>query len=480
MHRGNAWFSSLLILALVSFEARGSSMSGITWTWSTWIPNQGVSGGASTSQSGYQPLASAPAPQATSFAPPAASGGSSSYASSSANVSYNPPSWSPASVAPAGGGSSASPVSYVAPSSPSPSPAVSYTPPTIYPASSYASVASNSTYTPPVTSSMSGSSAPSVSYAPPTIYPSISAASPSASASAPSVSYTPPTIYPSMSSASPSASPAASVSYASPAAPVSAASQIVGQASVPLASSIPTVYPSASYQSLSASITGFINMGSGPYPEASALTSGTAQPWYDSPTVAKYFGGVPTAAQQASFVQTIVQDVYHTYQLAGIPITLTTNPDTPAQHTISVVSNTSYPSIPNAVGITDVGQNGFSFIDKFGAATNLTQFEWAVAHNVAHELMHAIGGGHHDLTGLYLDSAVTPWSTMINPNTTFSPAAVQDIESHLNTYVPGTNNFDAQIISGQNVPEPSTLATGIAGVLALAIRSRRSKRSERD
>lgn len=221
-------------------------------------------------------------------------------------------------------------------------------------------------------------------------------------------------------------------------------------------------------------------MGSGPYPEASALTSGTAQPWYDSPTVAKYFGGVPTAAQQASFVQTIVQDVYHTYQLAGIPITLTTNPDTPAQHTISVVSNTSYPSIPNAVGITDVGQNGFSFIDKFGAATNLTQFEWAVAHNVAHELMHAIGGGHHDLTGLYLDSAVTPWSTMINPNTTFSPAAVQDIESHLNTYVPGTNNFDAQIISGQNVPEPSTLATGIAGVLALAIRSRRSKRSERD
>lgn len=221
-------------------------------------------------------------------------------------------------------------------------------------------------------------------------------------------------------------------------------------------------------------------MGSGPYPEASSLTSGTAQPWYDSPTVAKYFGGVPTSAQQASFQQTIVQDVYHTYQLAGIPITLSTNPDVAAQHTISVVSNTSYPGIPAAVGVTDVGRNGFSFIDKFGAATNLTQFEWAVAHNIAHELMHAIGGGHHDLTGQYLDSAVTPWSTMINPNTTFSPAAVQDIESHLNTYVAGTNNFDAQIIAGQNVPEPSTLATGIAGVLALAIRSRRSRRAGRD
>ncbi|MBV8315215.1 MAG: hypothetical protein JOZ53_09780, partial [Planctomycetaceae bacterium] len=42
----------------------------------------------------------------------------------------------------------------------------------------------------------------------------------------------------------------------------------------------------------------FVNLGSGPYADASTLTSGNAQPWYNSPQVANLFGGTPTAQQQ--------------------------------------------------------------------------------------------------------------------------------------------------------------------------------------
>ncbi len=207
--------------------------------------------------------------------------------------------------------------------------------------------------------------------------------------------------------------------------------------------------------------TAFINMGSGPFAESSILTSGGALPWYESPVVSKFFGGVPTAAQQLAFQQAVVQDVAQTYHLANIPITITTNPNASAQHTISVVSGTSDPALPNAVGVTDVGHNGVSFIDKLGGETNLNQFEWVLAHNIAHELMHAIGGEHHDTTGAYLDGATTPWSTMINPAATFSPAAVQDIESHLSASSISTFSPDGQLLSGQPVPEPTTLAFGV-------------------
>src|SRR4029077_4325222 len=133
----------------------------------------------------------------------------------------------------------------------------------------------------------------------------------------------------------------------------------------------------------------FINLGGGPYREASQLTSGGAQPWYDSPVVSQLYGGMPTAQQQADFTSAVLQRVEQTYSQSGVPVHLTTDPNAPSAHQISVVSGTSYAANSSDVGITTQGGDGFSFIDKFGAAQSVDQLEWIVAHNVAHEMMHA-------------------------------------------------------------------------------------------
>src|SRR4051812_35904163 len=50
----------------------------------------------------------------------------------------------------------------------------------------------------------------------------------------------------------------------------------------------------------------YLNFGNGPYPEASLLTSGSAQPWYNSPVVQKFYGGqAPNPQQQADFANTV-------------------------------------------------------------------------------------------------------------------------------------------------------------------------------
>jgi len=110
----------------------------------------------------------------------------------------------------------------------------------------------------------------------------------------------------------------------------------------------------------------FVNLGNGPYPEASLLTTGGAQPWYASPVVSKFFGGQqPDARQQADFANSVLQDVQHTFQQSGgLAPRLTLDPSASANHTLSVVSGTTYGPNPNVVGIAEVGNNGVSFIDK--------------------------------------------------------------------------------------------------------------------
>ena len=176
----------------------------------------------------------------------------------------------------------------------------------------------------------------------------------------------------------------------------------------------------------SSPITAFINFGNAPYAEASTLTTGNPQAWYNSPAVTQAFGGTPTAAQQSSFTQSVLADIQHTFQISGMNVNLTTDPSAPTAHMISVVSGVSYPSNPGAIGITDVGASGFGFIDKLAYATTPDQLAWAVAHNVSHELMHALGvAAHPDQTGQYLDSATATWQMLTDPNTKFSPQAVQ-------------------------------------------------------
>ncbi|QEH33712.1 hypothetical protein OJF2_22180 [Aquisphaera giovannonii] len=170
----------------------------------------------------------------------------------------------------------------------------------------------------------------------------------------------------------------------------------------------------------------FINFGNAPYAESSNLTTGGAQAWYNSPAVTQVFGGTPSAAQQSSFQSAVLADIARTFQISGLSINLTTDPNAYATHEMSVVSGTSYPGNTGAIGITDVGASGFSFIDKLNYASTPDQLEWAVAHNLAHELMHAVGvGTHPDTTGTFLDTATATWSMLTDPNAKFSPQAVQ-------------------------------------------------------
>src|SRR5215468_11081345 len=104
-------------------------------------------------------------------------------------------------------------------------------------------------------------------------------------------------------------------------APAATTAALTNAASIQTAAFVPTpsaAPPVASTPSVAAPVDAFINMTTGPYPSASSLTTGTAQPWYDSLSVIQAFGGVPDAQQQASFVQTVLQDVQHTYQLSGM------------------------------------------------------------------------------------------------------------------------------------------------------------------
>lgn len=176
----------------------------------------------------------------------------------------------------------------------------------------------------------------------------------------------------------------------------------------------------------------YLNFGTGNYAGASLMTSGTIQPWYESPTVTKVFGGVPTPQQQSDFANTVMKNVEQTFLNSGINVNLSLDPNAQAAHTLSVVSGASYAQNPNAIGISEVGGNGFSFIDKMNYAQTVDQLEWADAHNIAHELMHAFGvATHHDQTGTYLDAATANWDMLTSPNTKFSPEATSDILAHL-------------------------------------------------
>ena len=219
----------------------------------------------------------------------------------------------------------------------------------------------------------------------------------------------------------------------------------------------------------------FINFG-GPYPElGGSLTQGNAQPWYESPIAQKVFGGVPSLTDQANFVNQVFADVQATFDKSGLHPILTLDPNTTALHTLSVVSGVNYPTNPSAIGITDVGHNGFGFIDNFIYAQpgKITDFEWAVAHNISHELMHAFGVAvHHDTTGTYLDAASANWNLLTNSSTVFDQATVSDLlASNF-----GRNGGSAGTGSGQQnldgdvvpvpAPEPVTLALWGLGALA--------------
>ena len=188
----------------------------------------------------------------------------------------------------------------------------------------------------------------------------------------------------------------------------------------------PSVAAAAAAATAGHSVDAFINFGNGPYSEAQSLTTGGAQAWYQSPSVQSVYHGTPTAAQQAAFQSEVLQVAHDTYAKAGMNVSLTTDPTHNYAHTMSVVSGTSYSGNSQAIGITDVGNDGFSFIDKLNLAKTPDELASAVGHNIAHELMHAFGiASHPDQTGTFLDAASASWSVLTNAQTSFSPQATQ-------------------------------------------------------
>jgi hypothetical protein len=263
-----------------------------------------------------------------------------------------------------------------------------------------------------------------------------------------------------------------------------------GNSSLPTPAPISSATTTPTASSSPSPVDAYINLGTGPYPEANSLTTGNPQAWYNSPAVVSAFGGTPTAQQEASFTQSVLSDIQHTFQISGLNISLTGDPNTTALHTLSEVSGASYPSNPGAIGITDVGNNGFGFIDKLAYATTPDQLAWAVAHNLSHELMHALGVANHpDTTGNYIDAASATWQLLTDPNAKFSPQAVQLLSQLLATGVssnslmaPGAQLFRGMNIDGAEllatpVPEPSTIAIWTAAALWGTFTLRRRSRT---
>ncbi|KAJ3050522.1 hypothetical protein HK102_012284, partial [Quaeritorhiza haematococci] len=110
----------------------------------------------------------------------------------------------------------------------------------------------------------------------------------------------------------------------------------------------------------------------------------------------------------------------------------------PSTPTADAFINLGSQPYAQASGLT-VGDARPCFIDKLNYASNPDQLSWAVAHNVAHELMHAFGvADHPDQTGKYLDAAAADWKMLTDPNTTFSPAAVELLKTLSNGASSGT------------------------------------------
>lgn len=211
----------------------------------------------------------------------------------------------------------------------------------------------------------------------------------------------------------------------------------------------------------------YLNFSTSSLPEASQLTVGTAQPWYTSPAVIKAFGGsTPTSDQQNQFLQEVKSGVEKTFAGIGLSPKITLDPSVPANHTMSIASGLSYGPNPNAIGITDIGHNGFGFIDKLNYASDSASLALAVAHNISHELMHAFGVANHpDTTGDYVDAATATWGLLTDPNATFSDAAKQALATtDIGVYSAISQGTQYELLNpdgAQEVlatPEPTTVA----------------------
>lgn len=229
----------------------------------------------------------------------------------------------------------------------------------------------------------------------------------------------------------------------------------------------------------------YVNFANGPYPDAANLLTGDPKSWTTSPVVTRLFGGsAPTIQDQAAFAAKVASTVSDTYKQAGVPIRVTTDPGVPAAHTLSVVSGATATASPSALGIASVGYNGFTLIDQFTPAQNVSDLATAVGHNVAHELMHTFGvADHPEASGDAVDAATTTWSSLTDPNASFSQPAANllstlDLDATgsliASNAAPGTHVDGAQQIDPVPVPEPGAVVVWlVAGAVGVVVARRR-------
>ena len=243
----------------------------------------------------------------------------------------------------------------------------------------------------------------------------------------------------------------------------------------------------------------FLDFGTGSFSREQDLTAGDARSWFTGANVEHAFGGrPPDAAEQAEFSRKVLDEVNANFQASGIGPKITLDPNIKADHALSVVNGTATgedPATSTIIGLTEVGGDGFSFLNHLGTAKDADELAVMLSRNITHELMHAFGvGSHPDQTGQYIDSAVAAPDLLTKDVARLSPEAVQRIISADASFNDGTSAYSqsypdgnpnhcsscrraAQVRAAQTVPEPTTVAFwGLAGVAAVAYRRRRPAR----
>lgn len=243
----------------------------------------------------------------------------------------------------------------------------------------------------------------------------------------------------------------------------------------------------------------FLNFGTGSFSREQDLTAGDASSWFTGANVEHAFGGrQPDAAEQAEFSRKVLDEVNANFEASGIVPKITLDPNIKADHALSIVNGTAVgedPATSTIIGLTEVGGDGFSFLNHLGTAKDSSELAVMLSRNITHELMHAFGvGSHPDQTGEYIDSAVAAPDLLTKDVARLSPEAVQRIIAADASFNDGTSAYSqsypdgnpnhcsscrraAQVRAAQTVPEPTTVAFwGLAGVAVVAYRRRRPAR----
>jgi hypothetical protein len=174
----------------------------------------------------------------------------------------------------------------------------------------------------------------------------------------------------------------------------------------------------------------FLNFSDGPFPAADSLAEGDPVAWYRSPVVTELLGRAPSTQEKEGFKAEVLAKVESSFRKSGIDVDLTTEAG-PAAHTLSVVSGALGKGNPEAIGIADIGGDGFTFLDNFetDAIDSIDDLETAVANNVSHELMHTFGLDFHDDSGETIDSGTIRWDLLTDEDLSFSEDAVALLSS---------------------------------------------------